>query len=57
MKILTKATEVATLIHTYIHTYIHKLSERGFKLRTRIPLFRMWGDWYYLVSVTRDVLC
>ena len=32
-----------------------KLSGRGFKLRTRIPLFRMWGDWYYLVSVTCDV--
>ncbi len=34
---------------------MQKLSGRGFKLRTRIPLFRMWGDWYYLVSVTRDV--
>lgn len=32
-----------------------KISGRGFKLRTRIPLFRMWGDWYYLVSVTCDV--
>ena len=51
MKILTKATEVATLINTYIH----KLSERRFKLRTRISFIRMWGDWYYLVSVASDV--
>ena len=34
---------------------MQKLSGRGFKLRTRIPLFRMWGDWYYLVSVASDV--
>ena len=34
---------------------MQKLSGRGIKLRTRIPLFRMWGDWYYLVSVTCDV--
>ena len=34
---------------------MQKYQEGGFKLRTRIPLFRMWGDWYYLVSVTCDV--
>ena len=28
MKILTKATEVATLIHTYIHTYIQGLCQK-----------------------------
>ena len=34
---------------------MQKFKDWGFKLRTRIPLFRMWGDWYYLVSVTCDV--
>ena len=27
---------------------------RRFKLFTRIFLFRMWGEWYYLVSSSRD---
>ena len=25
------------------------------QLFTRISLFRMWGEWYYLVSSSRDV--
>ena len=28
---------------------------RRFKLFTRTSLFRMWGEWYYLVSSSRDV--
>ncbi len=38
-----------------IYTKSTKIEDWRFKLFTRISFIRMWGDWYYLVSVASDV--